>query len=79
MDAVSAFHGGLAEETEDAKNDTMGECAPVQESGDAPKTWKNDGYLAAVDIGTTTAAMQLRSLQDGSILDTFTCLNPQGK
>lgn len=79
MDAVSAFRGGLAEETEDTKNDTMGECAPVQESGDAPKTWKNDDYLAAVDIGTTTVAMQLRSLQDGSILDTFTCLNPQGK
>lgn len=37
------------------------------------------GFLAAVDIGTTTVAMQLRSLRDGSVLDTFTCLNPQGK
>lgn len=79
MDAVSTFRGGLAEETEDAKNDTMGERASVQESGDVLKTWESGNYLAAVDIGTTTVAMQLRSLQDGSILDTFTCLNPQGK
>ena len=79
MDVVSAFRGGLAEETENAKSDTMGERAPVQEFGDVPKTRESGNYLAAVDIGTTTAAMQLRSLQDGSILDTFTCLNPQGK
>ncbi|MDE6064220.1 MAG: hypothetical protein K2G20_06515, partial [Lachnospiraceae bacterium] len=79
MDAVSAFRGGLEEKTEEAERYTTGGGAPVQKSGESPKTWKNDGYLAAVDIGTTTVAMQLRSLQDGSILDTFTCLNPQGK
>lgn len=33
--------------------------------------------VAAVDIGTTTIAMQLRRIQDGEVLDTFTCLNPQ--
>lgn len=33
--------------------------------------------VAAVDIGTTTIAMQLRNMADGEVLDTFTCLNPQ--
>lgn len=33
--------------------------------------------VAAVDIGTTTIAMQLRSMADGEVFDTFTCLNPQ--
>ena len=33
--------------------------------------------IAAVDIGTTTIAMQLRRIQDGEVLDTFSCLNPQ--
>lgn len=33
--------------------------------------------VAAVDIGTTTIAMQLRRILDGEVLDTFTCLNPQ--
>lgn len=33
--------------------------------------------VAAVDIGTTTIAMQLRRIQDGEVLDTFSCLNPQ--
>lgn len=79
MDAVGIFHGGYAEETEEAKRYTMSGSTLVQESGEPQKTWRNDDYLAAVDIGTTTVAMQLRSLQDGSILDTFTCLNPQGK
>lgn len=62
MDVVSAFRGGLTEETEES-----------------PKMQGNGGCIAAVDIGTTTVALQLRSLQDGSIRDTFTCLNPQGK
>lgn len=38
---------------------------------------ERDTCLIAVDIGTTTVAMQLRSLADGTIKDTFTCLNPQ--
>ena len=33
--------------------------------------------VVAVDIGTTTVAMQLRNMADGEVLDTFTCLNPQ--
>ena len=51
----------------------------AEEREESQKTQGNSGCMAAVDIGTTTVAMQLRSLQDGSILDTFTCLNPQGK
>lgn len=51
----------------------------AEEAEESQKTQGNGGCLAAVDIGTTTVAMQLRSLQDGSIRDTFTCLNPQGK
>ncbi|MGN1147984.1 MAG: ASKHA domain-containing protein, partial [Lachnospiraceae bacterium] len=38
---------------------------------------QKQGYLVAVDIGTTTIAMQLRSLYDGKIIDTFSCINPQ--
>lgn len=79
MDAVSAFCGGLAGGTEEAERYTTWEGAPVQKSGEVPKPQESGGCLAAVDIGTTTVAMQLRSLRDGSILDTFTCLNPQGK
>ena len=43
------------------------------------KDWKEAAgeCIAAVDIGTTTIAMQLRNMADGEILDTFTCLNPQ--
>lgn len=33
--------------------------------------------MAAVDIGTTTIAMQVRRAADGTVLDTYTCLNPQ--
>ncbi len=35
--------------------------------------------LVAVDIGTTTIAMQLRNPADGRVLDTYTCMNPQIK
>lgn len=35
------------------------------------------GHLVAVDIGTTTIAMQLRRLKDGQVMDSFTCINPQ--
>lgn len=33
--------------------------------------------VAAVDIGTTTIAMQLMEAESGQVLDTYTCLNPQ--
>lgn len=32
---------------------------------------------AAVDIGTTTIAMQLFQVSTGEVLDTYTCMNPQ--
>ncbi len=35
-------------------------------------------YLVTVDIGSTTVAMQLYNL-DGSLLDSFLCVNPQGE
>ncbi len=35
------------------------------------------GYLVAVDIGTTTIAMQLREMASGKMSDVFTCINPQ--
>lgn len=38
---------------------------------------EEDACLIAADIGTTTIAMQLRSLTDGTVKDEFTCLNPQ--
>lgn len=93
MDAVSAF--GCGEEVPDknaaGRAERAGESAAgrengLQNTGGREAAPKNDGtaagqkgLLAAVDIGTTTVAMQLRSLQDGSVPDTFTCLNPQGK
>ncbi len=33
--------------------------------------------VAAADIGTTTIAMQLLERASGSVLDTYTCINPQ--
>lgn len=33
--------------------------------------------VAAADIGTTTIAMQLLDGESGSVLDTYTCINPQ--
>lgn len=93
MDAVSAF--GCGEEAPDknaaGRAERAGESAAgrengLQNTGGREEAPKNDGtaagrkgLLAAVDIGTTTVAMQLRSLQDGDVVDTFTCLNPQGK
>ena len=35
------------------------------------------GTAVAVDIGTTTIAMQLIETESGQVLDTHTCLNPQ--
>ena len=36
-------------------------------------------YLVAVDIGTTTIAMQLLNIKTGELLQTYTCQNPQKK
>ncbi|HKM35485.1 MAG TPA: ASKHA domain-containing protein [Lachnospiraceae bacterium] len=38
-----------------------------------------DGNLVAVDIGTTTIAMQLRRMSDAAVLDVYTSMNPQRK
>lgn len=43
-----------------------------------PKTEETDGNMVAVDLGTTTIAMQLRSCE-GTVLDVYTCVNPQRK
>ena len=94
MDTVSTFCGGEAGLGESAEGGAAWRveeslCAVTQEQAeqDSSKPAKQGsraaagqkGFLAAVDIGTTTVAMQLRSLQDGCVVDTFTCLNPQGK
>jgi uncharacterized 2Fe-2S/4Fe-4S cluster protein (DUF4445 family) len=34
-------------------------------------------YIVAVDLGTTTIAMQLRDCQDGEVVDTYCEMNPQ--
>ncbi len=46
---------------------------------DFKKLEETDGNLVAVDIGTTTIAMQLRSRTDGTVLDVYTAINPQRK
>lgn len=80
MDAVSAFRGGMTEETgEKVRNCAVGAEVSLRESDNLKAPQGNNNYLVAADIGTTTVAMQLRNVQDGSVLDTFTCLNPQGK
>lgn len=66
MDAVSSFFSFEREDTGRRAGKEKGaslECANI----------------ICADIGTTTIAMQLRSIKDGSIRDTFTCLNPQRK
>ncbi len=86
MDTVSTFCGGetgLGESAEGGAAWRVEEslCAVTQEQAKqgSRAAAGQKGFLAAVDIGTTTVAMQLRSLQDGCVVDTFTCLNPQGK
>lgn len=37
------------------------------------------GTIVAVDLGTTTIAMQLLNAGNGEILDTYTCRNPQSR
>ncbi|MDE5939598.1 MAG: ASKHA domain-containing protein [Lachnospiraceae bacterium] len=40
---------------------------------------KNVRYIIAVDLGTTTIAMQLRDAETGSVADTYCEMNPQRK
>lgn len=72
------------EQAEQGSSEPTQQAAAKQDSSKPAKQGSRaaagqKGFLAAVDIGTTTVAMQLRSLQDGCVVDTFTCLNPQGK
>lgn len=53
------------------KNDVGGERVRGR------KGFAGEGMVAAVDIGTTTIAMQLMETESGQVLDTYTCLNPQ--
>lgn len=41
------------------------------------KQIKQGNYIVAVDLGTTTIAMQLRDMASGEVLDTYCALNPQ--
>ena len=59
-----------------AKQDENNRQNALQDSANATIITA-DTCMVAVDIGTTTIAMQLRNMADGSILDTYTCLNPQ--
>lgn len=38
---------------------------------------QEERYVVAVDLGTTTIAMQLRNLTDGKVVDTYCEMNPQ--
>lgn len=53
------------------KNDAGGERSRGR------KGFTEEGIVVAVDIGTTTIAMQLMESESGQVLDTYTCLNPQ--
>lgn len=85
IDAVSRFalETGDKEPAEKLLHKSQGtdrqktKCAVRQSESIRQNTWQDSACMVAVDIGTTTIAMQLRNMADGSILDTFTCLNPQ--
>ena len=72
-DAVSDFFKTEQEEIRGSLPVSAGEASFVSEKRRESK----GNYLAVADIGTTTIAMQLRNLWDGSVPDTYTCLNPQ--
>lgn len=77
MDAVSSFTLG------EACRNAGEKLLHKQQGTDRLKTEctvrqkLTDTCMVAVDVGTTTIAMQLRDMADGSILDTYTCINPQ--
>lgn len=39
--------------------------------------YKDKGYMIAVDLGTTTIAMQLTEMSSGKVADTYCTMNPQ--
>ncbi len=66
---------GSLREKEDRDKD--GGCGKGQQDV-LPEKEKAKGLAAAVDIGTTTIAVQMIEAWTGHILDTYVCLNPQG-
>lgn len=50
---------------------------PGWETGSEQENFLKEECLVAVDIGTTTIAMQLREMVSGKVLSTYTCKNPQ--
>lgn len=62
IEIVTANHIATSNIREEKADEKSGESYPA---------------VAAVDIGTTTIAMQLVKATSGRILDTYTCLNPQ--
>ncbi len=48
-----------------------------EERSEDDVTIENGETVIAVDLGTTTIAMQLLEVSAGRVLDTYTCLNPQ--
>lgn len=65
----TAFDTGQRIQTVTASH--IGRAEPAGEIGDEKET------AVAVDIGTTTIAMELRGGKSGRVLDTYTCVNPQ--
>lgn len=55
------------------------EVMNVSEKNDCLSQEKEEGthYLAAVDLGTTTIAMQLMEMESGRVADTYCAMNPQ--
>ena len=56
------------------KSSAMKSCSP--ENADIEK---NVRYIIAVDLGTTTIAMQMRDAETGNVTDTYCEMNPQRK
>lgn len=56
---------------------TAGNIADVPAGREVKKNGKNQKTAVIADIGTTTIAMQLVETGSGSVLDTYTCMNPQ--
>lgn len=62
----------------DDRSGDMAQSTDATQNAGAPRhTDAVTGYLVAVDIGTTTIAMQLREMASGRVADSFTCINPQ--
>ena len=72
LDRGGVENGG--QEWQNAGNNIRGKVCEKCYDG---KAAAGVGTAVAVDIGTTTIAMQLIETESGQVLDTHTCLNPQ--